>query len=210
MGRSILVSRWKKIYGAIYEVGILDRKYIIRPLTESEFFELWGGAFSLERESRDFEATQTTVDYCVLYPDKVLDNIQDYEPGGIVDALCSAILEVSNFSNNREIETLLNQYRLEVAQTINIMKDYITAAGIGYSIKDLENLTLEKICELTAHAEQVVIFRQIQMQKALSGDQPHIIEFLTPKELKKRKIEQEMERLRPVVEQLAAQNLRRR
>jgi hypothetical protein len=210
VGSYHLLSRWKDTYGAIYKVGILGNTYIIRPLTESEFKQLWGGASTLERENRNFISTTGTVESAVLDPSDVITQLENNQlPGGLADALCSAILQVSQFSNNDTIEKKLREYRSTTEEVINILKDYIIAAELGYTLKDLENMTLDKICELTAHAEQVTTFKQIQRQKALSGESPHLIEFLTPKEMLKRRVEKQMQDLAPTVEQLANQQIRR-
>jgi hypothetical protein len=209
MGSSLVISRWKQIYGTIYNVGVLGKTYIVRPLTESEYTVLWGGASSLERDNRIFSATTGTVDAAVLDPTNVLELIEQEQnhPGGLVDALCSAILQVSQFGNNSVIDEKLKEYRSVTEITVNILKDYIIAAELGYTLIDLENMTLDKICELTAHAEQVTTFRQIQRQKALAGEEPHVIEFLTPKEVMKRKVEREMQALQPSVERIAQEQI---
>jgi hypothetical protein len=211
VGSSTLISRWKETYGAIYRVGVLDKSYIIRPLTEIEFKYLWGGVSTLERENRNFVSTTGTVEIAVLDPTNIIKQLdENNNPGGLADALCSAILQVSQFSDNDIIEKKISEYRISIEQTTtNVLKDYIIAADLGYTLKDLENMTLDKICELMAHAEQVTIFKQIQRQKALSGESPHIIEFLTPKEMMKRKVERQMQDLAPTVQQLASQQIRR-
>ena len=207
------VSRWKQVYGSLIEVKVQGDIYIARPLTEKEYKSIWGGAYSLERGTRDFNLEYETVKNCVLFPENItemLDSDSLTLPGGILNSLCGAILEVSDFSNTTTIDVLLKQYRQEIeVSTIDVLKNYILAAEIGYTLEELENMTMEKICKLTAHAEQVTIFRHIQRQKAQYGDEPQVIEFLSKREMLKRRVEREMAALQPEVDQLAAGNMRR-
>lgn len=207
------VSRWQQLFGSIYEVGIQGEVYVVRPLTEKEFRFLWGGAYSLEREARDFETEYATIKACILSPENLIERLDADDPtlpGGILSSLCEIIIEASNFSNTTIISDTLAQYRKEQeSSTIDVLKNYILAAEIGYTLEELEEMTLEKICRLTAHAEQVTIFRHIQRQKAQFGDEPQVIEFLSKREALKRKVEREMAALQPQVEQLASSNMRR-
>lgn len=213
-GRHTEVSLWKQQYGSVYRVITLGKEYIIRPLTEREYETIWGGAISLDALDREFDSTIDTVRNCVLFPKETVSELDsdDYNtlPGGLADCLCDAILQVSDFSNTSGIDIILGESRIEIESTINVLKDYILAAEMGYSLDELENMTLDKICLLTAHAEQVTIFRHIQRQKAQYGESPQVIEFLSKQELLKRKLQREMDSLAPAVEALSQQGLQRR
>jgi hypothetical protein len=208
-----LLTRWKQLYGAVYEVKVLDQLYFIRPLTENEFKILWGGAFSFEVEDRDIDSVLATIETALLQPSSLITLLEESPNnyrGGIPQALCTAILQISNYNDIDKIKSLLEENR-ELVQnsTLEVLKDYIITAEIGYTLKDLEDSTIDQICRLTAHAEQVTIFKQIQRQKANSGDEPHTIEFLTKSEITKRTLERQMADMTPMVEQIANNSMRR-
>lgn len=162
------VEAWKRAYGAVYELGMRGKSYVIRPLTVGEYQTVQNAQLS------SAELEEFVVGVALLHPE---DFDVNKEYAGVVTALAEEVLHVSGFTDPRRAKEILDEKRLHIRDIYNLMIALVVAAMPSYREADLYQLTFAGLAEKVALAEKI-----LEIQLNISTGSAVTIELVDPEE----------------------------
>lgn len=165
--------KWKKEYGTIYQGGTEEYFYCFRPLTVNEYLVLAVDAEQFD-EADALEAEDLIVETCLLYPS--LDEYGSW-PAGLAASLVEAIITSSGWGDEEDMVNRFSRYQEELQSFLTQFKIVIMAAEMGYSWDELDDMSVDRIVELVASANEILVVKASiaagsPIQVDLTGEDP--------------------------------------
>lgn len=141
------IANWKTKYGAVYQMGMRNRSFVMRPLTVGEYLSLQ--SFSLSSA----ELEEHLVKLALLHP---LDFDIDIQSAGLITTLAEEILQASGFANPQVARDVLESKRNQSNDIYMLMKAIVLSAIPSYKESELDDLTFAKLAEKVVLAEKIL------------------------------------------------------
>jgi hypothetical protein len=152
------ILSWKKQYGNVFYIKIVDAEYVFRALTRAEYAALLSAASLASVDTSDLLLQE-----CLLYPE-YSDGFLDGKLAGEVETLVERIMVSSGFSETDKVEKDIEDARNSMSTLENQMIILICKAFPHLTLSDINSFTYEELIRYIALSE-VILDVKLKIEK---------------------------------------------
>ena len=165
---------WKKEYGEIFQGDFGGFEYCFRPLTIHEYNLFLGNVDPQDIDpATEMETEDQVLSACILYPP--LEELDRSWPAGLAEKLVEAVMASSGWGSEKELIQRFKEHQGEILTYLGQFKVAIMAAEMGFSWKELDNLSVDQLSALAVAASEILKIKSMVTRGAeieLSMDEP--------------------------------------